>query len=77
LTIIRFISPAIVTPDLVDIELPEDNGVTRRGLMIIAKIIQNLANNVRFGKEAHMKCLNPFLEANIMTITRFLNDINV
>jgi neurofibromin 1 len=45
--------------------------------MVIAKIIQNLANNIFFGKEAHMIVLNKFLEANIVNVTRFLSEVNV
>ena len=51
--------------------------VLRRGLMVIAKIIQNLANNIFFGKEAHMTILNKFLESNIANVTRFLSEIHV
>ena len=73
-----FISPAVVSPHTIDIEIPrENNMVLRRGLMVIAKIIQNLANNIFFGKEAHMTILNKFLESNIADITRFLSDMHV
>ena len=51
--------------------------VLRRGLMVIAKIIQNLANNIFFGKEAHMTILNKFLEGNIANVTRFLSEMHV
>ncbi|RPD66792.1 hypothetical protein L226DRAFT_452976 [Lentinus tigrinus ALCF2SS1-7] len=72
---LRFISPAIVTPETVDVTIPPDPTV-RRGLMVIAKIIQNLANNILFGKEAHMVILNDFLKENIVTVTKFLSEIN-
>lgn len=65
----------MVAPETVDIELPHES--LRRGLMVIAKIIQNLANNIFFGKEAHMIGLNTFLQAHITDVTRFLSDINV
>ena len=45
--------------------------------MNIAKIMQNLANNIFFGKEAHMVPLNDFLSKNIVNVTRFLSEINV
>lgn len=45
--------------------------------MVIAKIIQNLANNILFGKELHMVILNDFLKDNIVTVTKFLSEINV
>lgn len=50
----------------------------RRGLLLIAKIIQNLANNVLFGtKEPYMFPLNPFLVQNIHIVTGFLREISV
>ncbi|KAJ6560168.1 hypothetical protein B0H19DRAFT_1376000 [Mycena capillaripes] len=78
---LRFISPAIVAPETIDVELPkelsrEEHMVIRRGLMVIAKIIQNLANNLFFGKEKHMVPLNTFLQANIASVTRFLSELN-
>ncbi|KAL7282669.1 hypothetical protein ACG7TL_004142 [Trametes sanguinea] len=72
---LRFISPAIVTPETVDVPVPNDMAV-RRALMVIAKIVQNLANNLLFGKEAHMVILNDFLKENIVTVTKFLSEIN-
>lgn len=75
---LRFISPAIVSPESIDIELPKENEHTmRRGLMVIAKVIQNLANNMFFGKQVHMAPLNEFLKNNIVVVTRFLSDLNV
>ncbi|OBZ70421.1 Neurofibromin [Grifola frondosa] len=72
---LRFISPAVVSPETVDVEVPADL-IARRGLMTIAKIIQNLANNILFGKEWHMTILNDFLKANIVNVTQFLSEIN-
>lgn len=45
--------------------------------MVIAKVMQNLANNIFFAKEAHMLCLNEFLGVNIASITRYLSEVNV
>ncbi|PCH40763.1 hypothetical protein WOLCODRAFT_88808 [Wolfiporia cocos MD-104 SS10] len=73
---LRFISPAIVAPETVDVEVPKDDMVIRRGLMLVAKIIQNLANNIFFGKEAHMVVLNDFLKDNIVNVTRYLSEVN-
>ncbi|PPR04649.1 hypothetical protein CVT24_011867 [Panaeolus cyanescens] len=75
----RFISPAVVTPENIDIVIPrgENSATLRRGLMVIAKIIQNLANNLFFGKEAFMTIFNPFLESNITNVTRFLSEMHV
>ena len=77
--ITRFISPAVVQPEIVDIEVPknENTGSVRRGLMVVARIIQNLANNLFFGKQPHMVALNKFLESNITNVTRFLSELHV
>ncbi|KAF5371189.1 hypothetical protein D9758_004214 [Tetrapyrgos nigripes] len=71
---LRFISPAVVAPETIDLESPNDS--LRRGLTLIAKIIQNLANNIFFGKEAHMMVLNDFLRDHIAHVTRFLSELN-
>ncbi|KAG8981934.1 Ras GTPase activating protein ira2 [Tulasnella sp. 425] len=72
---LRFVCPAIVSPGSVDIELPQDNPAIQRGLVLITKIIQNLANNILFGKEAFMMSMNAFLTSNIMPVTRFLSEV--
>ncbi|EIN11059.1 hypothetical protein PUNSTDRAFT_51619 [Punctularia strigosozonata HHB-11173 SS5] len=72
---LRFISPAVVAPDSVDVEFPNDP-VQRRGLLVITKIITNLANNIFFGKEAFMVSLNGYLADNIVHVTRYLNDLH-
>lgn len=45
--------------------------------MLIVKIIQGLANNVLFGKEAFMSCLNPFLLSHGNDMYKFYNNIIV
>ena len=60
---------------LVDAPPPKE---LRRGLLLIAKVIQNLANNVLFGtKEPYMFPLNRFLVENISVVTSFLRTISV
>ncbi|KAM3500327.1 hypothetical protein MY10362_006497 [Beauveria mimosiformis] len=75
---LRFFCPAIVAPEaegLVDAPPPKE---LRRGLLLIAKIIQNLANNVLFGtKEPYMFPLNRFLVKNISVVTGFLRTISI
>lgn len=66
-----------MAPETIDVEVPKDDMVIRRGLMLVAKIIQNLANNIFFGKEAHMIILNDFLSENIFNVTKFLSELNV
>ena len=46
--------------------------------MLVAKVIQGLANNVLFGaKEPYMDALNDFLSQNIYLVTTFLRIISV
>jgi Ras GTPase-activating-like protein IQGAP2/3 len=75
--LLRFINPAIVTPQafmLVDAKLSVN---TRRNLTLLAKILQNLANNVQFGgvKEFFMEPLNPFLERSRDRLNDFLETL--
>lgn len=75
---LRFFCPAIVAPEHVDIEAPIDSREIRRALLMITKVIQNLANNVTFGnKEPHMKVLNSFLSENIRQVTKYLSELAV
>ncbi|CDZ96569.1 rho gtpase activation protein [Phaffia rhodozyma] len=72
---LRFINPAIVTPQaymLVD-GVPAKH--PRRTLTLIAKMLQNLANKPSYAKEAYMMTLNPFVESNKARINKFLNEL--
>ncbi|KAG9033361.1 glyceraldehyde-3-phosphate dehydrogenase 1 [Tulasnella sp. JGI-2019a] len=72
---LRFINPAIVTPQaymLVD-GVPAKH--PRRTLTLIAKMLQNLANKPLYAKEAYMATLNPFVENNKARINSFLNSL--
>ncbi len=74
----RFISPVVVSPSEIDVEIPQSNpGVLRQGLKMIAKIIQTLANNILFGREAHMSILNSFLEDKVRVVVGFLSELSV
>ncbi|PHH65384.1 hypothetical protein CDD81_2488 [Ophiocordyceps australis] len=75
---LRFICPAIVAPESEGLVVTAPTKEMRRGLLLIAKVIQNLANNVLFGvKEPYMFPLNPFLVHNIHLVAGFLRDISV
>lgn len=73
---LRFINPAITSPHatgIVDQIPPEE---LRRGLMLLSKILQNLANHVLFTKEKHMEPFNGFLQANFDKARKFFNAIS-
>ncbi|ORY04201.1 hypothetical protein K493DRAFT_311429 [Basidiobolus meristosporus CBS 931.73] len=75
---LRFFCPAIVAPETHNLVASFDNKEIRRGLLLITKVIQNLANNVLFGtKESFMITLNDFLTSNIHKVSNFLLDISV
>ncbi|GKT49449.1 neurofibromin [Colletotrichum spaethianum] len=75
---LRFFCPAIVAPEVEGLVTTIPSKEMRRGLLLIAKVIQNLANNVLFGaKEPYMFPLNDFLTQNIYRVTTFLREISV
>lgn len=75
---LRFFCPAIVAPEVEGLVSSPPPKEMRRGLLLIAKVIQNLANNVLFGaKEPYMYPLNDFLAGNIYKVTTFLREISV
>ncbi|KAM3065146.1 Ras GTPase activating protein ira2 [Clarireedia jacksonii] len=74
---LRFFCPAIVAPDAEGLISTPPSKDMRRGLLLIAKVVQNLANNVLFGaKEPYMFPLNDFLTQNIYRVTTFLREIS-
>lgn len=75
---LRFFCPAIVAPEVEGLVTTTPSKEMRRGLLLIAKVVQNLANNVLFGaKEPYMFPLNDFLTQNIYRVTTFLREISV
>lgn len=75
---LRFFCPVIVSPESADLVEPGDiSKDLRRGLLIIAKVVQNIANNVLFGsKEVYMVVLNDFVTENMYRVTTFLSNMS-
>jgi neurofibromin 1 len=74
---LRFINPAIVSPyETGIIETQPPPGV-KRGLMLMSKILQNIANHVEFSKEQHMLMFNDFLAKNFEACRRFFVQITM
>lgn len=72
---LRFINPAIVSAQehgIVEGPVPP---LLKRGLMLMSKILQNIANHVEFSKEQHMLCFNDFLRAHVEAGRRFFIQI--
>ncbi|KAJ2930404.1 hypothetical protein H1R20_g6694, partial [Candolleomyces eurysporus] len=73
---LRFISPAIVTPEIIDIELPKEHeAMLRKGLMRIGKDVQMLANHVFFGKELPPTMHQAHAQHNGDKLIRFLEEL--
>jgi len=69
---LRFICPSIVTPERLNVIDTCPSREARRGLVIIAKMLQNLANGLEYGdKEAYMVPLNSFIKENTSKMHSF------
>ncbi len=78
LMFLRFISPAVVAPQLIDLSEGMTTKEARRGLLLVSKILQTLASNNLFPahKEPFMTHLNDFLKRNVWRITNFLDQVS-
>ncbi|KAJ3214314.1 glyceraldehyde-3-phosphate dehydrogenase 1 [Dinochytrium kinnereticum] len=72
---LRFVNPAIVTPQAYMLVDGNPSKNPRRTLTLIAKLLQNLANKPSYAKEAYMITLNPFVDQNKARINAFLNEL--
>jgi Ras GTPase-activating-like protein IQGAP2/3 len=72
---LRYINPAIVTPQAYMLIGKEPQAKTKRILTLVAKLLQNLANKPTVTKEQFMHVLNPFVEHNEARFQKFLNQI--
>ena len=75
---LRYINPAIMTPDLAGL-LPPGKQVTprvRRNLLLITKVLQNMSNGLLFTKkEPYLMVLNAWLELNTPRLQRSFREI--
>ncbi|XP_050557964.1 neurofibromin isoform X9 [Spodoptera frugiperda] len=72
---LRFINPAIVSPQEMGIVNRPVPPHVKRGLMLMSKILQNIANHVEFSKEQHMLPFNHFLRAHFEAGRKFFIQI--
>jgi len=73
---LRFVCPALVSPDVVGLcdEVPGLHA--RRTLTLISKTLTNLSNNVEFGpKEQFMTFMNEIIEKNTEAMKLFLQQL--
>eukprot|EP00063_Salmo_salar_P043838 XP_014018673.1 PREDICTED: neurofibromin-like isoform X9 [Salmo salar] len=72
---LRFINPAIVSPYEAGILDEKPPPSIERGLKLMSKILQSIANHVLFTKEEHMRPFNDFVKSNFDAARRFFLDI--
>ncbi|XP_063809731.1 neurofibromin isoform X9 [Pseudophryne corroboree] len=72
---LRFINPAIVSPYEAGILDKKPPPRIERGLKLMSKILQSIANHVLFTKEEHMRPFNEFVKSNFDAARRFFFDI--
>ncbi|XP_041730319.1 neurofibromin-like [Coregonus clupeaformis] len=72
---LRFINPAIVSPYEAGILDEKPPPRIERGLKLMSKILQSIANHVLFTKEEHMRPFNDFVKSNFDADRRFFLDI--
>jgi len=73
---LRFICPSLISPEKASIIEGEIDPESQRHLILIAKIIQSIANNLEFGqKEAFMIPLNHLVIDYIPKVQHYLNEL--
>lgn len=79
----RFINPAIISPDLVDLELPEDSREGRRALVLISKVCMILMEaftgltHFRFQLMQALSNNIRFKEPGMQSLNSFVSDVSL
>ena len=75
---LRYLSPIIASPDSAGIVPLITKKEVRRGLILVSKVVQNLANNMLFGnKELFMVELNDIMGDYLPKVNVFLEKMAV
>jgi len=75
---LRFFCPAIVAPSAHGITPDPPDAAAQRGLTSVAKCLQNIANNVTFGKkEQYLEWLNPFIKENFIACQDYFDEMAI
>lgn len=71
---LRLFCPAIAVPESYGLLDGDPADTARRLLVLVAKMLQNLAAGVEFGiKEEYMLTMNDFIRSNVRTLRTFVN----
>ena len=74
---LRFFNPTLVAPDSENLCKHIDNPKIRRALLLVTKVIQNLANDIVFTREKYVMIMNDCLNDHIDQMKGFLEEISV
>jgi len=75
---LRYWCPAVTTPESYGLVAKPPQDISRRTLVLVAKVLQNLANGVMFGgKEEFMTPMNKFIEGNTESIKDYFENMSV
>jgi len=74
---LRFFCPSILAPDVAGLVAADALAPnTRRALVLITKILQNLSNNIQFGqKEDYLGDFNVFITKNLVLLHKFFDEL--
>ena len=68
---LRFINPALLTPDFYNMVNPGSLSITdRRNLTLLCKLIQNISNQSLCNEDWMLDC-NPYIESNLHRLEDF------
>jgi hypothetical protein len=74
---LRFYCPAIIAPQAYGLLKDPPDPILQRDLVLLSKILQNLANQQEFGKkEVGLEKLNEFIQDNKNNLANFLNQVS-
>jgi len=73
---LRFFCPAVSSPEAYGIVEEPPSASSRRLLILITKVLQNLSNDVEFGsKEPYMTKMNDFIHSNRLKLGQFYTQL--
>ena len=73
---LRFLKPALVLPHEFGIVDAKPLPRIKRGLTLVSKILRNIANNLIFTKEFHMRFFNDYFRSTFDPTTHFVRAIS-
>ena len=78
LLFLRFIVPGITSPEVFGLAIPDVSAEARRGLIIISKVVQTVANGIPVeGPDNFMTPLNPLMTRNFDSCKKFILAVSV